>query len=126
MLEQTRQAATIFSRVADDWVGHLVTGNVFLAFPEIGIELPLSEAYLGIEFSELLPWPLTWAAVLTWRMTQIRCRATAAAARAEPSATGSPSRPRRRSGCRHRLSSAPKPYLKANQLQGRGPVRCGP
>jgi len=52
MLEQTRQAATIFSRVGDDWVGHLVTGDIVLAFPEIGVDLPLSEAYLGIEFPD--------------------------------------------------------------------------
>lgn len=52
MLEQDRQAATIFARVGDDWVGHVVSGNVVLAMPEIGIEVPLAELYEGVEFSE--------------------------------------------------------------------------
>ena len=54
MLEQTRQAATVFSRAGDDWVGHVVTGDVVLRLPEIGIELPLREAYIGVEFPDSL------------------------------------------------------------------------
>ena len=49
MLEQTSQAATVFSRRGDDWIGHVLTGDAILAFPEIGVELPLGEAYAGIE-----------------------------------------------------------------------------
>jgi Uma2 family endonuclease len=50
MLEQTAQAATVFSRTEEDWVGHVLTGNAALALPEVGIELPLDEVYSGIEF----------------------------------------------------------------------------
>lgn len=50
MLEQTRQAATVFSRAGDDWVGHVLTEGALLTMPEIEVELPLSEMYAGIEF----------------------------------------------------------------------------
>lgn len=50
MLEQTTQAATVFSRTGEDWVGHVLTGNAALALPEAGVELPLEEVYSGIEF----------------------------------------------------------------------------
>lgn len=52
MLEQTRQAATVFSREVDDWVGHVLTGSVALDMPEIGIDLPLGDVYAGTEFPE--------------------------------------------------------------------------
>ena len=52
MLEQTRQAATVFSRMGDDWVGHVLIGDVSLAMPEIQVDLPLSAFYSGIEFAD--------------------------------------------------------------------------
>lgn len=52
MLEQASQAATVFSRVGDDWIGHVLTGEASLSFPQIGVELPLGEAYAGIEFPD--------------------------------------------------------------------------
>jgi hypothetical protein len=52
MLEQTRQAATVFSRVGDDWVGHVLIGCVSLAMPEIQVDLPLGDFYSGIEFAD--------------------------------------------------------------------------
>ena len=52
MLEQGSQAATVFSRAGGDWIGRVLLGDVVLAFPEIGVELPLAEAYAGIEFAE--------------------------------------------------------------------------
>ena len=52
MLEQTRQAATVFSRDGDDWVGHVLTGGVVLAMPEIGVSLPLDLLYVSVEFPE--------------------------------------------------------------------------
>ncbi len=52
MLEQTRPAATVFSRAGDDWVGHVLTGGAVLAMPEIGADLPLADLYSDIEFSE--------------------------------------------------------------------------
>ena len=51
MLEQTYQAATVFARDGGDWVGHVRKGDVVLAMPEIGVELPLSEIYAGITFA---------------------------------------------------------------------------
>lgn len=48
MVEQTAVAATMFSRAGADWLGHLVTGDDALAFPDLGIDLPLSEVYAGI------------------------------------------------------------------------------
>ena len=51
MLEQARQAATVFARTGDGWAGHVLTGDAVLAMPEIGVELPLAEAYAGIEFA---------------------------------------------------------------------------
>jgi Uma2 family endonuclease len=52
MLEQTRQAATVFSRVGDDWVGHVLIGCVSRAMPEIQVDLPLGVFYSGIEFAD--------------------------------------------------------------------------
>lgn len=49
MLEQTRQAATMFSRVDDDWVGHVLIGEVVLSLPEIGVDVPLSDFYVGLD-----------------------------------------------------------------------------
>jgi Uma2 family endonuclease len=50
MLAQDRQFATVFVRVGDDWLGHIVSGDVTLDMPEIGIEVPLAELYEGIGF----------------------------------------------------------------------------
>ena len=50
MLEQSRQAATVFSRNGDDWVGHVVIGESGLALPEAGITLPMAELYEGVTF----------------------------------------------------------------------------
>ena len=52
MLEQTRQAATVFSRIGGDWVGHVLTGSVALPLPEIGVSLPLDAVYADVEFPE--------------------------------------------------------------------------
>jgi Uma2 family endonuclease len=52
MLEQDRAAATVFARVDGDWVGHIVSGDVVLAMPEIGIEVPLAELYEGVAFAD--------------------------------------------------------------------------
>lgn len=52
MLEQARQAATVFSRADQDWSGHVLTEDAVLSFPEIGLALPLAAAYVGIAFDE--------------------------------------------------------------------------
>src|SRR5262249_23758382 len=52
MLEQDRQAATVFACEGDRWVGTLLTGDAVLAMPEIGIDLPLAELYEGLDLSQ--------------------------------------------------------------------------
>jgi Uma2 family endonuclease len=52
MLEQDRQAATVFAREGERWVGSLLTGNIVLAMPEISIEVPLAELYEGLDLSQ--------------------------------------------------------------------------
>ena len=52
MLEQTRQAATVFFRAGDDWVGRVLTGSVALPMPETGVSLPLDAIHAGVEFPE--------------------------------------------------------------------------
>jgi Uma2 family endonuclease len=52
MLEQDSQAATVFAREGDRWVGSLFTGDAMLAMPEIGIEVPLAELYDGLDLSQ--------------------------------------------------------------------------
>lgn len=49
ILEQDRQAATVFSRDHGDWAGHVIAGATELAMPEIGISIPLAELYAGVE-----------------------------------------------------------------------------
>jgi Uma2 family endonuclease len=50
IVEQTTMAATVFRREGDDWVGHLQIGDTVLGLPEIGLTLPLMEAYEGVVF----------------------------------------------------------------------------
>jgi Uma2 family endonuclease len=52
MLEQAEIAGTMFERVGDDWVGHLLTADAVIKMPEIDIELPLAELYDGLELAE--------------------------------------------------------------------------
>lgn len=49
MLEQDLIGGTMFERVGDDWVGHVLTADAILTMPEIGIEVPISEFYTDIE-----------------------------------------------------------------------------
>jgi Uma2 family endonuclease len=51
MLEQDCQAATVFTRDRDRWVGSLLTGDALLAMPEIDIEIPLAELYEGLDLT---------------------------------------------------------------------------
>jgi Uma2 family endonuclease len=55
MLEQDQKAATIFTRTGEDWVGHVLSGEVVLEMPEIGISVPLGELYEGVEFAAQQP-----------------------------------------------------------------------
>ena len=49
MLEQKRMAATVFSRRGDAWLGVLLIGDVALELPAIGVEVPLSALYTGLD-----------------------------------------------------------------------------
>ncbi len=51
MLEQDRVAATVFERVGDDWVGHILTEDAILRMPEIGLDVALAEFYADWEFA---------------------------------------------------------------------------
>jgi Uma2 family endonuclease len=51
MLEQDEQAATMFAREGERWVGTLLKGDAVLSMPEIGIEVKLAEFYEGLDFS---------------------------------------------------------------------------
>lgn len=50
ILEQTSQAATVFTHRDGAWASVVVEGNVDLDMPEIGITLPLAELYLDVDF----------------------------------------------------------------------------
>jgi Uma2 family endonuclease len=51
VLQQVKAAAVVFSRKGDDWVTDLLTGDeAFLRMPEIDLDIPLSEIYLGVAF----------------------------------------------------------------------------
>jgi Uma2 family endonuclease len=49
ILEQDRQAVTVFSRDHGDWAGHVIAGEADLEMPEIGIAITLAELYVGVE-----------------------------------------------------------------------------
>ena len=50
ILEQTSQAATVFTRVAGLWAGAIIEGDADLPMPEIGVTVPLAEMYLDVAF----------------------------------------------------------------------------
>ena len=41
----------MFARLGDMWTASALTENDTLSMPEIGIELPLAECYLGLDLS---------------------------------------------------------------------------
>lgn len=51
VLAQDEIAGTMFERVGDDWVGHLLGADTVLRMPEIGIELLLAELYQGVDLA---------------------------------------------------------------------------
>ncbi len=51
ILSQAEVGATVFERIADDWVGHLLGPAAILRMPEIDIEFPLAELYEGVDFA---------------------------------------------------------------------------
>jgi Uma2 family endonuclease len=50
ILAQDAVRGTVFERIDDDWVGHILGADAVLQMPEIGIEVPLAEFYRGVEF----------------------------------------------------------------------------
>lgn len=50
VLAKDAMAGTMFERIGDDWVGHLLNTDSTLRMPEIGIEIPLMELCDGVEF----------------------------------------------------------------------------
>ena len=53
MLEQDRVAATLFARLSDGWSGQVLAAGDTLAFPELGISVPLDDLYVGVALPEL-------------------------------------------------------------------------
>ena len=52
ILEQSSQAATVFSRRGSEWLGTLLTGEAVLDLPAIGARVPLAEIYERVRFPE--------------------------------------------------------------------------
>ena len=53
VLQQTRQAAIVFARRQDGWLSEIVSGaDAILDMPEIGIAIPLREAYENVQLPE--------------------------------------------------------------------------
>lgn len=50
ILEQDTAAATVFSRAGNTWVSDVLVADGVLEMPEIGVTVPLSEIYEGVEF----------------------------------------------------------------------------
>ncbi|MGE0225799.1 MAG: Uma2 family endonuclease [Acetobacteraceae bacterium] len=48
ILEQTQQAATVFSRQSSPWAAVVALGEEEIALPELGITLPLAELYQDV------------------------------------------------------------------------------
>jgi len=51
LLAQDVMGGTMFERIGDDWVGHVLGPDSLLRMPEIDIELPITEFYEGIELA---------------------------------------------------------------------------
>jgi Uma2 family endonuclease len=50
ILEQTSAAATIHARGVDGWLTEVLVAEGELTMPEVGISIPLSEIYEGVDF----------------------------------------------------------------------------
>jgi len=52
ILQQTDAGAVVFARKGEDWISELVSGaDAVIRLPEIGIEVPLAELYIGIDLT---------------------------------------------------------------------------
>ncbi len=53
VLQQEKAGALVFSRKGEDWVSEpLIDADDILRMPEIGLEISLSDIYLGIDFED--------------------------------------------------------------------------
>ncbi len=52
ILEQDAIAAEVYSRDGESWLRSTVTGSEILSMPEIGVEMPLAEAYAGLDIED--------------------------------------------------------------------------
>jgi Uma2 family endonuclease len=52
LVEQRKVSAQMMARVGDQWLATTATGGDTISMPEIGIEVPLMEFYLGLDFAE--------------------------------------------------------------------------
>jgi Uma2 family endonuclease len=53
ILAQDVVGGTMFERTSEDWVGHVLGPEGILRMPEIGVEVPVSEFYEGIDLPPL-------------------------------------------------------------------------
>jgi hypothetical protein len=51
ILAQDEIGGTMFERIGDDRVGHILGADTILRMPEIDVEVPLAEFYESIDFS---------------------------------------------------------------------------
>lgn len=49
VLAQDVMGATMFERIGEDWVGHVLGPGSLLSMPEIGVEVPIAEFYEGVD-----------------------------------------------------------------------------
>jgi Uma2 family endonuclease len=49
LLAQDVMGGTMFERIGDDWVGHVLGADSTLRMPEIEVEVPIAELYDGVE-----------------------------------------------------------------------------
>jgi Uma2 family endonuclease len=53
ILRQNKIAGTMYERIGDDWIWHVLSAASVLRMPEIGIEVPLAEFYIDIDLSPI-------------------------------------------------------------------------
>jgi Uma2 family endonuclease len=51
LLAQDVMGGTMYERIGDDWVGHVLGPDSLLRMPEIDVAVPLGELYEGVELS---------------------------------------------------------------------------
>jgi Uma2 family endonuclease len=53
LLAQDVMGGTMFERIGDDWVGHVLGADSLLRMPEIDVEVPITDFYEGVELPPL-------------------------------------------------------------------------